>query len=169
MSRLQTGALVAHPGPTDLGEVIPAMLAGLSEPARVSWQIDPDARTGIADAGLLDRVLANIAENALRYQPPGRPVTVRASRVADRVEIRVTDHGVGVPDDDQERIFQPFQRRGDAQAGNGLGLGLAVARGLTEAMGGRVEAEPTPGGGLTMVVSLSTPGSARPDGRESTR
>ena len=167
MSRLQTGALVAHPCPTDLGEVIPATLSGLSEQGRVSWQIDPDARTAVADPGLLDRVLANITENALRYQPTGRPITVRASRVADRVEIRVTDHGIGVPDDEQERIFQPFQRRGDAPAGNGLGLGLAVARGLTEAMGGRVEAEPTPGGGLTMVVSLSTPSARRhePGGR----
>jgi len=167
MSRLQTGALVAHPCPTDLGEVIPATIAGLSRPERVSWQIDPDARTAVADAGLLDRVLANIVENALRYQPAGRPIAVRASRVADRVEIRITDHGVGVPEEDQERIFQPFQRRGDAPAGNGLGLGLAVARGLTEAMGGSVEAEPTPGGGLTMVISL-TADERRPEPEEAT-
>jgi len=168
MSRLQTGALVAHPCPTDLGEVIPATIAGLSAPDRVTWQIDPDARTAVADAGLLDRVLANITENALRYQPAGRPITVRASRVADRVEIRVSDHGVGVPEEDQERIFQPFQRRGDAPAGNGLGLGLAVARGLTEAMGGSVGAEPTPGGGLTMVISLTADGRG-PEPGEGTR
>jgi two-component system sensor histidine kinase KdpD len=154
LSRLQTGALVAHPAPTDLGEVIPATLAGVSAPERTRWQIDPDAREAAADAGLLERVLANIAENALRYQPPGRPVTVRASRVAERVEIRITDNGVGVPEEEQERIFQPFQRHGDVPAGDGLGLGLAVARGLTEAMGGRVQAEPTPGGGLTVVISL---------------
>lgn len=168
MSRLQTGALVAHRSPTDLGEVIPATIAGLSQPERVSWQIDPEARSALADAGLLDRVLANIIENALRYQPPGRPTSVRASRVADRVEIRITDHGVGVPEDDLARIFQPFQRRGDAPAGNGLGLGLAVARGLAEAMGGSVEAEPTPGGGLTMVVSLTADG-RRPEPEEARR
>jgi two-component system sensor histidine kinase KdpD len=156
MSRLQTGALVAHPVPTDLGEVIPTTLAGLSAPERTTWEIDEQARLVVADAGLLDRVLANITENALRYQPVGRPITVRASRVSDRVEIRIADHGPGVPEDEHERIFEPFQRHGDVPAGDGLGLGLAVARGLTEAMGGRVDAEPTPGGGLTLVVALPT-------------
>jgi two-component system, OmpR family, sensor histidine kinase KdpD len=156
MSRLQAGALVAHCCPTDLGEVIPATLAGVAEPERTAWEIDPEARYVQADAGLLDRVLANVTENALRYQPAAVPVRVQASRVADRVEVRVIDTGVGVPAEDQENIFLPFQRRGDVPAGNGLGLGLAVARGLTEAMGGRLAAESTPGGGLTMVVTLPT-------------
>lgn len=154
MSRLQADALVAHPFPTDLGEVIPATLATLSDPSRTTWEIDPDARTAVADPGLLDRVLGNIAENALRYQPAGTPVTVHASRVADRVEIRVIDTGPGVPAQEQDRIFQAFQRHGDAPGGDGLGLGLAVARGLTEAMGGRLDAESTPGGGLTLVITL---------------
>jgi two-component system, OmpR family, sensor histidine kinase KdpD len=156
LSRLQTGALIAHPTLVDLGEVIPAIVDGLSAPARFHWQVDADARVAVADAGLLERVLANITENALRYQPPGPQISIRASRVSDRVEIRVADRGAGVPEADQERIFAPFQRHGDAPAGDGLGLGLAVARGLGEAMGGRVEAEPTPGGGLTLVVSLPT-------------
>ncbi len=155
LSRLQTGALIAHPAPTDLGEVIPATLAALPDPARAHWEIDPEARMAHTDAGLLDRVLGNIAENALRYQSADTPITVRASRVADRVEVRVTDNGPGVPPDELERIFQPFQRQGDS-AGTGIGLGLAVARGLAEAMGGRVGAEPTPGGGLTLVIALPT-------------
>jgi two-component system sensor histidine kinase KdpD len=156
MSRLQAGALVTHCSPTDLGEVIPATLAGVAEPKRTAWEIDADARYAQADAGLLDRVLANVTENALRYQPLDEPVLVQTSRVSDRVEIRVIDTGIGVPVDDLERIFLPFQRQGDVPAGNGLGLGLAVARGLTEAMGGRLAAESTPGGGLTMVISLPT-------------
>ena len=156
MSRLQAGALIAHPGPTDLGEVIPATLATLAEPSRAVWEIEPDARYVHADAGLLDRVLANVTENALRYQPQDVPVLVRASRIADRVEIRVIDTGVGVPPEDQERIFLPFQRHDDVPAGNGLGLGLAVARGLAEAMGGRLAAESTPGGGITMAITLPT-------------
>jgi Osmosensitive K+ channel histidine kinase len=158
LSRLQAGALVAHPIPVDLGELIPAIVDGLSAPERFRWHIDPQARLAVADAGLLERVLANITENSLRYQPPGLPISIRASRVADRVEIRVADQGAGVPEADQDRIFAPFQRHGDAPAGDGLGLGLAVARGLGEAMGGSVEAEPTPGGGLTLVVSLPAEG-----------
>ncbi len=79
--------------------------------------------------------------------------------MADRVEIRVVDTGVGVPAAELEQIFQPFRRHGDAPNGAGIGLGLAVARGLSEAMGGAVGAEPTPGGGLTAVVTLPT----RPD------
>jgi two-component system sensor histidine kinase KdpD len=82
-------------------------------------------------------------------------VRITAGPVDDRVELRVADHGPGVPERDRERLFAPFQRLGDAPAGQGVGLGLAVARGLTEAMGGSVLAEETPGGGLTMVVSLA--------------
>lgn len=159
MSRLQAGALVAHPTLTDLGEVIPSTLAALGDPSRAQWQIEPDARLAIADAGLLDRVLSNITENALRYQPPGRSVMVHASRAADRVELRVVDNGIGIPEADQGRIFLPFQRHGDAPGADGFGLGLAVARGLAEAMSGMLTAESTPGGGLTMVITLPT----RPD------
>ncbi len=155
LSRLKAGALIAHQAATDLGEVIPATLAALPDPGRARWTIDPDARMVHTDAGLLDRILGNIAENALRYQSADTPLTVHASRVADRVEVRVTDDGPGVPTDELERIFQPFQRQGDS-SGTGIGLGLAVARGLAEAMGGRVSAEPTPGGGLTLVIALPT-------------
>lgn len=164
LSRLQVGALVANVGPIDLEELIPSTSAGLSNPDAVTWVIEPDARVARADAGLLDRVLSNLLENALRYQPSGEPVLVLASRVSDRVEIRVVDHGIGVPLDDQERIFEPFQRQSDVPSGDGLGLGLAVARGLTEAMDGELTAEPTPGGGLTMVVALSAADPTEPDG-----
>lgn len=154
MSRLQTGNLVAHPCPVDLGEAIPATLATVSDASRTQWTIDPDARQAVADAGLLDRVLANIVENALRYQPSEAPVAVTASRVANRVEIRIIDNGPGVAADHLERIFQPFQQQGDVNSADGVGLGLAVARGLAEAMGGEVAAENTPGGGLTLVIEL---------------
>ncbi|WP_268250227.1 sensor histidine kinase, partial [Kitasatospora griseola] len=109
-----------------------------------------------ADAGLLERVLANLVENAVKYGPPGSPVLVKADLLPrdGRVELRVVDRGPGVPEEARERIFAPFQRYGDAPRGTGVGLGLAVARGFAEAMGGAVTAEDTPGGGLTMVVSL---------------
>jgi two-component system sensor histidine kinase KdpD len=79
---------------------------------------------------------------------------VAASALGARVELRVADRGPGVPDEGKERIFEPFQRYGDAPRGAGVGLGLAVARGFVESMGGTLDAEDTPGGGMTMVLTL---------------
>jgi two-component system sensor histidine kinase KdpD len=110
------------------------------------------------DPGLLERAMANLVENAVKYSPSGTPVLVAASALADRVEVRVVDRGPGVPDEAKDRIFEPFQRYGDAPRGAGVGLGLAVARGFAEAMGGTLAAEDTPGGGLTMVLTLRAAG-----------
>ncbi|HYN65589.1 MAG TPA: ATP-binding protein [Ornithinibacter sp.] len=154
MSRLQAGALVASPRTVDLGEVVPATVASVSDPDRVDWSLDPDARLVLADPGLLDRVLGNVVENALRHQPPPGRVRIATSGLGGRTQVRVVDSGPGVPEEARERIFLPFQRQGDAPSGDGVGLGLAVARGLAEAMGAEVSAEATPGGGLTMVVEL---------------
>ena len=153
MSRLQAGALVASPRPVDLGEVVPAAVASVTEPDRVDWSLDPAARVVVADPGLLDRVLGNVVENALRHQPaPGR-VRVSTSGLGGRTSAGRRQRA-GVPEEARERIFLPFQRHGDAPSGDGVGLGLAVARGLAEAMDGEVSAEETPGGGLTMVIEL---------------
>lgn len=77
-----------------------------------------------------------------------------ASAHAGRVEVRVVDRGPGIPPSDRDRLFEPFQRLGDTDNSTGLGLGLALSRGLTEAMDGTLVPEDTPGGGLTMVLSL---------------
>ncbi|KOV65210.1 hypothetical protein ADK64_14930 [Streptomyces sp. MMG1121] len=106
-------------------------------------------------APLLERVIANLVGNAARHTPSGRKVLVTASALAGRVELRVVDRGPGLPADGRDRLFEPFQRLGDTDNTTGLGLGLALARGLTEAMDGPLGPEGTPGGGLTMVVSLS--------------
>ncbi|WP_129842867.1 sensor histidine kinase KdpD [Streptomyces sp. RFCAC02] len=155
MSRLQTGTVEPLIRLIDLDEVVPRALGGLPEDG-VDLDIPATLPYVAADPGLLERSVANIVENAVKYSPPGTPVRVRASALGRRVELRVVDRGPGVPDSEKERIFEPFQRHGDTPRGNGVGLGLAVARGFAEAMRGTLDAEDTPGGGLTMVLTLPT-------------
>ncbi|TLS46624.1 sensor histidine kinase KdpD [Streptomyces montanus] len=153
MSRLQTGTVAPLIREVDLDEVVPMALVGLPEDS-VGLDIPETLPMVAVDKGLLERSVANIVENAVKYSPAGTPVLVSASAIADRVEVRVVDRGPGVPEEARERMFAPFQRYGDAPRGAGVGLGLAVARGFAEAMGGTLNAEDTPGGGLTMVLSL---------------
>ncbi|WAP58771.1 sensor histidine kinase [Streptomyces sp. S465] len=153
MSRLQTGTVTPLIREIDLDEVVPMALVGVPE-ADVTLDIPEQLPMVAVDPGLLERGVANIVENAVKYSPPDRPVLVSASALGDRVELRVADGGPGVPDSEKDRIFEPFQRYGDAPRGAGVGLGLAVARGFAEAMGGRLTAEDTPGGGMTMVLTL---------------
>jgi two-component system sensor histidine kinase KdpD len=151
MSRLETGAVTPIAGDVPLGEVVRRALAGLEDAERVQVGALP---TAYVDPGLLERVVANLVANALRYSDV---VEVLGDTRGARVELRVVDHGTGVDPDLRSRIFEPFQRHGDV--GTGVGLGLAVARGLTEAQGGTLEAVDTPGGGLTMVLGLPGSGS----------
>ncbi|MET9355399.1 ATP-binding protein [Streptomyces sp. NPDC006617] len=167
MSRLQTGTVTPLIREIDVDEVAPMALGGVPEG---SAELDiPETLPMVAvDAGLLERALANLVENAVKYSPDDRTVLVAASALADRVEVRVVDRGPGVPDEAKGRIFEPFQRYGDAPRGAGVGLGLAVARGFAEAMGGTLNAEDTPGGGLTMVLTLRAVGSSAPTYRPAT-
>ncbi|MFD4139682.1 ATP-binding protein [Streptomyces sp. NPDC058572] len=153
MSRLQTGTVTPLIRETDVDEVVPMALVSVP-PDSVELDIPETLPMVAVDRGLLERAVANIVENAVKYSPDGTPVTVAASALGERVELRVADRGTGVPDDAKERIFEPFQRYGDAPRGAGVGLGLAVARGFVEAMGGTLTAEDTPGGGMTMVLTL---------------
>ncbi|MGW5778799.1 ATP-binding protein [Streptomyces sp. NPDC003863] len=153
VSRLETGTVTAVLRQTDLDEVVPMALVGVPDDS-VELDIPETLPMVVVDRGLLERAVANVVENAVKYSPAGTPVLVSASALADRVELRVVDRGPGVPDEAKDRIFGAFQRYGDAPRGAGVGLGLAVARGFVEAMGGTVTAEDTPGGGLTMTIGL---------------
>ncbi|MFI2263964.1 sensor histidine kinase KdpD [Streptomyces tubercidicus] len=165
MSRLQTGTVTPLIREIDLDEVVPMALGGVPE-GSVTLDIPEELPIVAVDPGLLERSVANLVENAVKYSPDGTAVLVSASALGARVELRIADRGPGVPDSAKDRIFEPFQRYGDAPRGAGVGLGLAVARGFAEAMGGTLAAEDTPGGGMTMVLTLrAAPGRppARPD------
>jgi two-component system, OmpR family, sensor histidine kinase KdpD len=155
MSRLQSGALQLVMRDVGLEEVVPAAIKGLGERAQsVDVSVDETMTRVHADAALLERAVANIVGNALAWSPADRPVRIDACTVGERVDLRVVDRGPGIPPDQRDRMFQPFQRLGDQSNNGGTGLGLAVARGFVDAMGGAITVEDTPGGGLTVVVSL---------------
>ncbi|WBB81263.1 DUF4118 domain-containing protein [Micromonospora sp. WMMD882] len=155
MSRLQAGALGVARAAIGLEDAVPRALDELgSAAADVTTEIPADLPAVSADPGLLERVLVNIVANALRHSPPGQPPTITASAHAGQVELRVVDTGPGIPEDQWEHVFLPFQRLGDRDNTIGVGLGLALSRGLAEAMGGSITPETTPGGGLTMVLRL---------------
>jgi two-component system, OmpR family, sensor histidine kinase KdpD len=153
LSRLHTGSLDPFLRPTAIEEVAPVALRGLDGPGQLEIVVPEGVPLVRADPGLLERVLANIFSNALRYSPPTEPPVLRARPDGETVLLEVVDHGPGVPDDLLKRqIFEPFQRFDDRNAG--VGLGLAVAKGFAEAMGGSIVAVDTPGGGLTIRVAL---------------
>jgi two-component system, OmpR family, sensor histidine kinase KdpD len=163
MSRLQAGALAVFPRPTGLGDVVARALDDLGIGRKAVIVDIPDSLPAVrVDPGILERVIVNLAGNALRYSPPGSPPLLTASALGERVELRVVDRGPGIPEQDRDRLFVPFQRLGDTDNTTGVGLGLALSRGLTEAMGGTLDPEETPGGGLTMTLSL--PAVTEPDG-----
>lgn len=154
LSRVQTGALAVRRVPVAVGDVLAAALDDLGVAPRATLvDVADGVPAALADAGLLERVLANLIGNAQRHASGEIPPTVVVRGVGDHVVIRVVDRGPGIPAADRERVFQPFQRLDDTTAA-GLGLGLALARGLTEAMGGGVHLEETALGGTTVVITL---------------
>jgi two-component system sensor histidine kinase KdpD len=170
MSRIQTGALQPFVRPTALDEVAPVVLGGIDGAGCLDFAMPEDLPLLAADPGLLERVLANLVANALRYSPSNHPPTLAASAKDGTVTIDVIDHGPGVPVDQRDLILQPFEQLGDQRSSTGVGLGLAVAKGFVEVMGGQLSAITTPGGGLTMRVEL--PASAAvvdPAGRPGTQ
>jgi two-component system sensor histidine kinase KdpD len=174
MSRITADSVAPLIRPVYWADVVSEALRGTeSERLRV---LLPDNMPPVdADPGMLERVIANLVENALKYAPDSDVVISGAvggagsARIGDipASELTVVDHGSGIPADKVLAMFQPFQRADDTTPGTGIGLGLAVAKGFTEAMGGVLLAEPTPGGGLTMVIRLplSTGVAPEPDTR----
>jgi two-component system, OmpR family, sensor histidine kinase KdpD len=158
LSRLQAGVLKPRLEPVDAVDVLPRAIDDIPRAAgRVTVEaVEQQTPPAKADAALLERVVANLVGNAAEHTDS--PITVTVSALGPAVEIRVIDRGPGIPQADWDLIFRPFQRLGDRNGDTGVGLGLALARGLTEAMDGTLTPEETPGGGITMVVSLPSAG-----------
>jgi two-component system sensor histidine kinase KdpD len=155
MSRLQAGAVDLTLGAVALEEVVAAALSGLpSASRRVDVDVSESVSTVEADAALLERAVANLVSNALAWSPLDAPVRVEAGQIGDWVDLRIIDRGPGIPTVDRDRIFLPFQRLGDRSTDAGAGLGLAIAKGFVEAMGGLLILDDTPGAGLTMTIRL---------------
>lgn len=151
-SRLEAGAFSVQSRPVSLDEVVGAVLLALGETSRhVHVDVPEDLPLLLADPGLLERVLVNLLDNAVRY---GGDAQVSAAAGEFSVKVKVSDNGRGVAEDERERLFAPFTRFGDRSGASGLGLGLSVARGFTEAMGGTLIADRAPSGGLLMRLAL---------------
>jgi two-component system sensor histidine kinase KdpD len=155
MSRLQTGGLNLDMREVGIEEIVGAALSGIGERAH-SVEVDvPETLSRVnADPALLERAIANVVMNALTHAPAGTAVRLDAVEEHDRVELRIVDQGPGIPRERRVTAFLPFQRLDDQTHAAGVGLGLPVARGFIEAMNGRLVLDDTPGGGLTITISL---------------
>ena len=155
VSRLQAGVLAVSGVPLDPADaILPALDELAMGPEAVELDLRPDLSPVMADPVLLQRVLVNLLANAMRFSPADRRVRIATSEFGDTVEIRVVDHGPGIPEERRDYVFLPFQRLGDTDNTTGLGLGLALSKGFVEGMDGTLTIEDTPGGGVTMVVAL---------------
>jgi two-component system sensor histidine kinase KdpD len=158
VSRLESGTAEPRREPVDLAGVLEAARESIGgDGAEVRLGVDPDVPTLVADPVQLERAFANLLENGVRHGG-GRPVLVRSRETGGRLVVRVVDQGPGIPEQERERIFEPFYRRGSGN--RGFGLGLAIAKGFIEANGGEIAVESVPGQGSTFVVSFPLNGEA---------
>lgn len=159
LSRIQMGSVRPMVRAVSVDEFVPFALEPFA-PGQVTMDVPDNLPLVLTDAGLLERVVANVTANAVRFSPEGVAVRITASARPGEVELRVVDRGPGLDQAHKERMFEPFQRLGDTSP-EGLGLGLAVAQGLARAVGATLNVDDTPGGGLTMVLTVPTaPGAA---------
>jgi two-component system, OmpR family, sensor histidine kinase KdpD len=157
MTSLEAGALRVHKEWQPLEEVIGVALNRTEEQLAgrpVVIEIAADAALAPFDATLIEHVLINLIENAIKYTPPGTTIEVRTRRVKEGVEVEVADRGPGVPAGEEERIFQKFHRAKQNEGIAGMGLGLTICRGMVAVHGGRIWCEARSGGGASFRFIL---------------
>jgi two-component system sensor histidine kinase KdpD len=160
LSRIRAGALEIEPERVDIADLVQhavRRLRPIARAHRVRLDVDEDLPPVSLDIMMIEQILLNLLENALRFAPPGSEIVVGAHAVPgrpDEIEVRVADHGPGVPAEARERIFEEFQSAETRPDRTGTGLGLAIVRSLVVAHGGSVRYEDTPGGGATFVCTF---------------
>jgi len=155
MSRLEAGAIFLNWRNVGVEDAVSGAIKSLKSPTNlIEIGIDSELPPIHGDPILLERVIGNLLENAIRFNPKERSITIAAFQVEERIEIRIIDHGPGLSTKDKSKLFTPFQRLGDRDNSTGVGLGLAIVKGFTELMRGRISIEETYQGGLTMVLSF---------------
>ena len=155
MSRLRSGSFELLLQDVGVDEVVAQALASLGDRSvNVVSDVPENLPPVHTDAALLERAIANVIDNAVSFSPPGEVVRVQAAAFGDSVELRIVDRGPGIRPEQRERVFEPFQRLGDQHPGTGVGLGLAVARGFVDALGGDLTVDDTAGGGATIIFIL---------------
>ena len=155
MSRLEAGAIFLNWRNVGIEDAVSGAIKSLKSPTDlIEISIDSELPPIKGDPILLERVIGNLLENALRFNPKDRSITIAAFQVEERIEMRIIDHGPGLSTKDKSRIFTPFQRLGDRDNSTGVGLGLAIVKGFSELMNGRISIEETFQGGLTVVLSF---------------
>lgn len=157
MARLESGMMQLNREWCDVEDLIGVVLGQLQEPLQgrpVPVAIPPDLPLVRADFTLLEQVLINLLENALKYSPQGSPIDITVRREDKELQVAVVDRGAGIPADDRERVFDKFYRLHSPRHVSGTGLGLSICKGIIEAHGGRIWAAPRPGGGSVFTFSL---------------
>jgi two-component system, OmpR family, sensor histidine kinase KdpD len=160
LSRIRAGALDIDPERVDIADLVQhavRRLRPIARAHRVRLDVDDDLPPVSLDVMMAEQILLNLLENALRFAPPGSEIVVGAhvgGRDDDEIELRVADHGPGVPPEARDRIFEEFQSAETRPDRSGTGLGLAIVRALVVAHGGSVRYEDTRGGGATFVCTF---------------
>jgi two-component system sensor histidine kinase KdpD len=157
MTRLESGSIELHKGWYPLEELIGAALTRPDDRLQgrtVVTDLPDDLPPVMCDAVLIDHVLMNLLDNALKYSPPDSPIEISARAVEEAVRVDISDRGPGLPPGEEERIFDKFYRAQPAQSVSGVGLGLSICRAAITAQGGRIWAENRPGGGARFSFTL---------------
>ena len=157
MTRLESGAMRFKQEACDIQDLIGSALEGLGSrlgKRSINIEIPPDLPLIQADFVLVERVLVNVIDNALKYSPPEQPIDVKAHTAGAFLEIEVADRGTGIPPEDLTRIFDKFYRVQRPDNVSGTGLGLSISKGIVEAHGGFISAENRPGGGTIITIAL---------------